>query len=98
MTCFSIPRQFMVGGYSSAVGPTLDFVEMFDGFPKDENGHIKTTENGKYMLYDNLTDLFKDAEPRLRATVILRGNSLKGKRWKCGVAFILVRQMVEFLR
>ena len=39
--CFSIPRQFMVGGYSSAVGPTLDFVEMFDGFPKDENGHIK---------------------------------------------------------
>ena len=77
--CFSIPRQFMVGGYSSAVGPTLDFVEMFDGFPKDENGHIKTTENGKYMLYDNLTDLFKDAEPRLRATVILPGEQFKGE-------------------
>lgn len=77
--CFNIPRQFMVGGYSSAVGPTLDFVEMFEGFPKDENGHIKTTENGKYVLYDNLTDLFKDAEPRLRATVIFPGDQFKGE-------------------
>ncbi len=77
--CFALPRQLMVGGYSSAVCPTLDFVEMFEGFPKDEQGHIKTTENGKYVLYDNLTDLFKDAEPRLRATVILPGEQFKGE-------------------
>lgn len=77
--CFALPRQLMVGGYSSAVCPTLDFVEMFEGFPKDEQGRIKTTENGKYVLYDNLTDLFKDAEPRLRATVILPGEQFKGE-------------------
>ena len=77
--CFSIPRQFMVGGYSSAVCPTLEFVEMFDGFPKNDDGRIKTTDNGRYILYDNLTDLFKDAEPRLRATVILPGESFKGE-------------------
>ena len=77
--CFALPRQLMVGGYSSAVCPTLDFVELFEGFPKDEQGRIKTTENGKYVLYDNLTDLFKDAEPRLRATVILPGEQFKGE-------------------
>lgn len=77
--CFSIPRQFMVGGYSSAVGPTLEFVEMFDGFPKNENGQIKTTENGRYVLYDDLTGLFENAEPRLRATVILPGETFKGE-------------------
>ena len=77
--CFALPRQLMVGGYSSAVCPTLDFVEMFEGFPKDEQGRIKTMENGKYVLYDNLTDLFKDAEPRLRATVILPGEQFKGE-------------------
>lgn len=76
--CYAIPRQFMVGGYSSYICPTLEFVEMFEGFPKDADGHIKTTdENGKYVLYDNLTDLFADAEPRLRATVILPGDLFK---------------------
>lgn len=77
--CLNIARQFMVGGWSSAICPTLDFVEMFEGFPKDENGHIKTLENGRYVLYDNITDLFKDAEPRLRATVILPGDQFKGE-------------------
>lgn len=77
--CYVIPRQFMVGGYSSRVSPTLDYVELFEGFPKDETGKTKTTENGKYVLYDNLTDFFKDAEPRLRATVILPGDLFKNE-------------------
>lgn len=77
--CYAIPRQFMVGGYSSYICPTLEFVEMFEGFPKDESGKIKTTEGGKYVLYDNLTDLFADAEPRLRATVIFPGDEFKGE-------------------
>lgn len=78
--CYAIPRQFMVGGYSSYICPTLEFVEMFEGFPKDEEGHIVTTdEDGKYVLYDKLTDLFANAEPRLRATVILPGDAFKGE-------------------
>lgn len=77
--CYCIPRQYMVGGYSSYVNPTLDFVEMFEGFPKDTKGKTLTVgTNGKYVLYDNLTDFFKNAEPRLRATVILPGDEFKG--------------------
>lgn len=77
--CYCIPRQYMVGGYSSYVNPTLDFVEMFEGFPKDTEGKTLTVgNNGKYVLYDNLTDFFKNAEPRLRATVILPGDEFKG--------------------
>ena len=77
--CYCIPRQYMVGGYSSYVNPTLDFVEMFEGFPKDTEGKTLTVgTNGKYVLYDNLTDFFKNAEPRLRATVILPGDEFKG--------------------
>lgn len=79
--CYCIPRQYMVGGYSSYVNPTLEYVEMFEGFPK-ENGRVKTTEGGKYMLFDNLTDFFKDAEPRLRATVLLPGDEFKGESFE----------------
>lgn len=78
--CYNIPRQFMVGGYSSEINPTLDFVEMFDGLPKNADGTINTFDsNGKYVLYDNLTDLFANVEPRLRATVIYPGDTFKGE-------------------
>lgn len=79
--CYCIPRQYMVGGYSSYVNPTLEYVEMFEGFPK-ENGKVKTTENGKYLLFDNLTSFFHDAEPRLRATVLLPGDEFKGENFE----------------
>lgn len=78
--CYNIPRQFMVGGYSSEVNPTLNFVEMFDGLPKNADGTVKTMDsNGKYILYDNLTDMFANVEPRLRATVIYPGDTFKGE-------------------
>lgn len=60
---------------------------MFVGFTKDENGKIKTMESNKYQLYDNLTDFFADAEPCLRATVILPDDEFKGESvdiW-CGI-------------
>lgn len=75
--CYNIPYQFMVGGYSSEVNPTLEFVEMFDGLPKT-NGKINVYDsNGKYKLYSNQMDFFADAEPRLRATVIFPGDKFK---------------------
>jgi hypothetical protein len=69
------------GNYSSETNPTLNFVEMFEGFPKNPDGTIQITDaNGKYTMYDNTMDLFANAEPRLRATVILPGDVFKGQK------------------
>ncbi len=75
--CYNIPYQFMVGGYSSAVNPTLEFVEMFDGLPKKDGKLDVYDTDGKYKLYTNQMDLFANAEPRLRATVIFPGDQFK---------------------
>lgn len=78
---YNIPRQLMGGnGYSAGNCPTLDFVELFDGFEKNEDGTIKVfDDNGKYLMFDNVTDIFAGAEPRLRAYVILPGDVFKGE-------------------
>jgi len=78
---YNIPRQLMGGnGYSAGNCPTLDFVELFDGFAKNSDGTIKVFDNnGKYLLFDNVTDIFANAEPRLRANVILPGDVFKGE-------------------
>jgi len=79
--CYNIPRQLMGGnGYSAGNCPTLDFVEKFDGIAKNADGTIKVLDaNGKYLLFDNVTDIFANAEPRLRAYVILPGDVFKGE-------------------
>ncbi len=56
--------------------PTADFVELFDGIEKHDDGTLKlttgaTNKEGTYLLFDSPMELFKDAEPRLRAYVIL---------------------------
>jgi len=78
---YNIPRQLMGGnGYSAGNCPTLDFVELFDGFNKNPDGTIKVLDNsGKYLMFDKVTDLFANAEPRLRAYVILPGDVFKGE-------------------
>jgi hypothetical protein len=78
---YNVPRQLIgPNGYSSEVNPTLNFVEMFGGLPKNADGTIQTLDaNGKYILFNNTTDLFANAEPRLRATVILPGDVFKGQ-------------------
>lgn len=78
---YNIPRQLMGGnGYSAGNSPTLDYVELFDGIEKNPNGTIKVFDsNGKYILYDKVTDIFKNAEPRLKAFVILPGEMFKGQ-------------------
>ncbi|WP_207510376.1 RagB/SusD family nutrient uptake outer membrane protein [Longitalea luteola] len=78
----SVPKQLEGpgGNYSSETNPTLDFVEMFEGLPKNADGTIQTLDgSGKYILYNNTMDLFAHAEPRLRATVILPGDMFKGQ-------------------
>lgn len=78
---YNIPRQLMGGnGYSAGNCPTLDFVELFDGIAKNPDGTIKVFDaNGKYILFDKITDIFANAEPRLRANVIFPGDVFKGE-------------------
>ncbi|MDL2221463.1 RagB/SusD family nutrient uptake outer membrane protein [Parabacteroides sp. OttesenSCG-928-N08] len=78
---YNIPRQFRTNGWTASTSPTLSFVEMFEGFPKNEKGQIEVfDENGKYKLFDDPMDMFKDAEPRLRGIVILPNDYLKGEQ------------------
>ena len=75
-----IPHQLWNGGYSAETNPTLDFVERFEGLPKNSDGTFKTTDaNGNYILYDNITAAFANAEPRLKGTVIFPGDVFKGQ-------------------
>ena len=78
---YNVPRQLIgPNGYSSEVNPTLNFVEMFGGIPKNPDGTIQTLNaNGQYNLYTNTMDLFANVEPRLRATVILPGDVFKAE-------------------
>jgi len=77
---YNVPAQYKgANGYSSETNPTLNFVEMFDGIPKDANGHVDVyNTDGTYKMYDSTMQFFANAEPRLRATVILPNDQFKG--------------------
>ena len=69
---------------ASGTCPTLDFLELFEGFERYPDGTLKLTTGqskteGEYLLFDSPLDLFKDAEPRLRAYTIFPGDMFKGK-------------------
>jgi len=69
---------------ASGTCPTLDFIELFDGFDRYPNGTVKVTTGssnteGDYLMYDAPMDFFKNAEPRLRAYVIFPGDVFKAK-------------------
>jgi hypothetical protein len=74
------PNQTKTGGNDSEVNPTLDFVEMFDGIAKDTEGKFDNIdENGHYYLFNSPLEAFANAEPRLRATVILPMDTYRGQ-------------------
>ena len=69
---------------ASGTCPTLDFLELFEGFDRYPNGTIKVTTGssnteGNYLMYDSPMDFFEDAEPRLRAYVIFPSDRFKGR-------------------
>jgi hypothetical protein len=78
---FAVPSQLQgANGYSSYICPTLDYVELFDGLPKNADGSLKLLdENNKYLYFDNRYNLFENAEPRFLATVIVPGATFKGQ-------------------
>jgi starch-binding outer membrane protein, SusD/RagB family len=74
------PAQTKTGGNDSEVSPTMDFIEMFDGIAKDENGHFDNLDDDDhYYLFNSPLDAFANAEPRLRATVILPMDTYRGQ-------------------
>ena len=53
---------------------------MFEGMPRTDDGQFKCfDDNGYYILYDKPFDAFANAEPRLRATVLVPGETFKGE-------------------
>ena len=79
-SCPYVFRTVLAGGTC----PTLDFVELFDGFPRYPDGTIKVTTGGSntqgnYELYDTPMDFFANAEPRLRAYVIFPGDVFRNR-------------------
>jgi hypothetical protein len=65
------PKQF-VSGYGSFINPTLDYVELY--------GDLKVNDdNGFPIRFNQRIDLFKNVEPRLRATVILPGDNFRNE-------------------
>ncbi len=80
---FSSPFIFR-NPLSSGSCPTLDFLELFDGFDRYPDGSIRVTDGntnseGHYLLFDTTMDFFKNAEPRLRAYVIFPGDIFRAK-------------------
>ena len=73
-----VPPRFATT-YGDRFNPTLDWVELFDGLPLNEAGHFAAfDENGYYIVYDNCQQLWNGAEPRLRANLLIPGNTYKG--------------------
>lgn len=69
---------------ASGTCPTLDFMELYEGFDRYPDGTIRVTTGstnteGDYLMYDSPLDFFENAEPRLRAYVIFPGDVFKGK-------------------
>lgn len=77
--CVNIPYQMRgAEGYSSRFNPTLDFLLQFD----DVNGNpvnLNIGSDQNPVRYEHRSDLFKDMEPRLRATIIFPGDVFKGE-------------------
>ena len=69
---------------SSAMCPTADFVELFEGFDRYPDGSLKVTtgnsnSEGTYIMYDNPGDFYANAEPRLLSYLIIPGDQFKGQ-------------------
>lgn len=75
---YSPPR--MTSTYGDRYNVTLDWVELFDGLPLDAaTGRIKTVDdNNNYIVYKNEKELFENAEPRLKGSVLIPGHTYKG--------------------
>ena len=77
-------------GYGGRYFVPLDWVELFDGLPLDPaTGYLKTTDDeGNYIVYDSSHGIFDNAEPRLKASIMIPGDLYKGGHeldMRCGL-------------
>ena len=71
------PRMCSEGG--DRFNPTLDWVELFDGLPLNEEGHFSALDkDGNYIVYDNCQQIWENVEPRLKANLLIPGRLYKG--------------------
>lgn len=70
----------MTTTYGDRYNVTLDWVELFDGLDLDPaTGHLRTTdENGNYLVFNDEKEIFANAEPRLRGSIMMPGETYKG--------------------
>ncbi len=74
------PERMVGFSYGGRYFVPLDWVELFDGLPIDQNtGYLKTTDDdGNYIVYDSEHGIFDNAEPRLKASIMIPGDTYKG--------------------
>lgn len=74
------PERMTNGNYGGRYFVPLDWVELFDGLPIDEQtGYMKTTDaDGNYIVYDSGHAIFDNAEPRLKASIMIPGDTYYG--------------------
>ncbi|MBN2639523.1 MAG: RagB/SusD family nutrient uptake outer membrane protein [Bacteroidales bacterium] len=70
----------MTTTYGDRYNPTADWVELFDGLPIDPaTGKLTPTDaSGNYLVFDGADGLFRNAEPRLKGSILLPGHTYKG--------------------
>lgn len=75
---YSPPR--MTSTYGDRYNITLDWVELFDGLPiNPSTGHLETTDSSNdYIVYESVGEIFENAEPRLKGSVMIPGQTYKG--------------------
>jgi hypothetical protein len=81
---YNEPLIYKTATSNSETCPTLDFLELYEGFPRYPNGTIKVTTGntnteGNYVLYDTPMAFFANAEPRLRAYVIFPSDLFRNR-------------------
>lgn len=65
--------------YGGRYGVPLDWVELFDGLPLNDEGHFSAfDEDGNYLVYDDCHQMWDAAEPRLRAQIFVPGMEARG--------------------
>lgn len=75
-----IPFQMRgADGYSSRLCPTLELIQLFENVNGEPLSLQTTDENGTPIRFDDRMDIFKDAEARLRGSVIFPGDIFKGE-------------------
>lgn len=76
-TRFNIPVSHTEDADRASSGVVLNLVEAFE-YIDQRDGRISTqTASGDYIYYDSPLDAFANKDPRLRATVILPGDTFK---------------------